>query len=165
MLPNANLVARARQALYSLKREYGGRIDLYKLLSSQTDVRTGEKVRLKEVYPIQRAVILPGKRTRQVDQSISQISANKSFVMGGTVDETARRFLIDRLDVPQLSQITSDDWIVFAGRKYQIEAVEAFEFDTGWIVDAKELCGEIPEQIFIARADNLLNLTSQAITS
>ena len=41
---NRNLNQRIRQALYQLKKDYGAPIDIYKLVSSETDARTGRNV-------------------------------------------------------------------------------------------------------------------------
>lgn len=164
-VPNSSLQQRMREILYSLKRQYGATIDIYKLQSSATDVRTGVKIIVKSVTRVQRAVILPAKRDRTVNQSISQISANKEFVMGGTLDENVREFIVDRRDAPALPDLTADDWIVFNNRKYQIKTVEQFEFNAGWVIQAKELIGEIPEQIFLLRTDHLLSLANVAATS
>ena len=64
--------------------------------------------------------------------------------------------------MPTLTTLTADDWIVYQGRKYQVSEVEAFEFDAGWIVTAKELVGEVPQQTFDVSGDNRLELTSGA---
>lgn len=141
-------------ALYSLKRQYGGTIDLYSLVSSDTDVRTGVKTVSATLTRIWRAVVLPVRVSREVVQSISQISANKEFVMGGGYDRGVREFIIDRRDTPDLTVLNLDDWIVYNNRKYQIKVVEEFEFDAGWIVRAHELIGERPEQIIVLNAEN-----------
>jgi hypothetical protein len=124
-----------------LKREYGGPIDIYKLVDSQTDVRTGQKTVTTSVYHIRRAVILPAGWSRAKRPPIS--SANKDYVAGGAHDTNTRDFIVDRKDAPGLT-LTPDDWIVCKGRKYQVSKVEAFEFDSGWIITAKESVGEVP---------------------
>ena len=40
--------------------------------------------------------------------------------------------------------------------------VDAFEFDAAWIVTAKELVGEVPQQTFRVGVSESLNLTSVA---
>lgn len=159
---NRNLTMQSRRALYSLKRDYGARIDIYKLNSSTTDERTGTKSINKTVFPIQRGIVMPVKLDRVAQQSIAYISNNKEFVSGGTYDVGTRDFIVDRRDCPTLPTLTADDWIVFNSRKYQIKNVQTFEVDAGWIIAARELAGEVPEQIFIAKADNLLVFTSVA---
>lgn len=157
---NRTLNRQIQVALYSLKRQYGGSIDIYKLTSSDTNVRTGEKVQVKEVTHVDRAIILPATISRETVQSISLISANKQLVMGGGYDRGIREFIVDRRDTPDLPNLTEDDWIVYRSRKYQIRKFEEFEFESGWIITAQELIGEMPEQIHSLNADNLLDLQS-----
>lgn len=131
----------SKRTLYMLKRQYGGPIDIYKLVDSQTDVRTGQKTVTTSAYRIRRVIIMPAGWSRVRMPSIS--SANKDFVAGGAHDANTRDFIVDRRDAPDLT-LTSDDWIVYQGRKYQVSKVEAFEFDSGWIITAKESVGEVP---------------------
>ena len=160
---NRNLNYRIRQALYQLKKDYGAPIDIYKLVSSETDARTGEKVSVKTVTHVRRAVVVPAKIDRIAQQTISVISANKQFVTGGHYDMSQRDFIIDRHDVPTLPELTADDWIVYNNRKYQVKTVEAFEVDAGWVVTGRELVGEIPAQILDLRAESLLELEVSAL--
>ncbi len=151
-----------RRVLYALKRQYGGQIDVHKLMASETDVRTGQKQQTVTVTRIDRAIVLPGHTARKAIRGISLISANKMMVTGGTYDSQTRDFIIDRRDALNLSTLTADDWIVYQGRKYQVAEVDAFEFDAAWIVTAKELVGEVPKQTFRVGISDSLNLTSAA---
>ncbi len=159
---NRNLAQRSRETLYALKRDYGDRIDIYKLLSSSTDELTGAKVITKDYFPIRRAIVMPEKKDRTVQQSISLISANKEFVQGGTYDVGTRDFIVERRDCPNLPELGADDWIVYEGLKYQIKTVETFEPNAGWVINAKRLSGEVPEQCYLRKPDHLLDLTSVA---
>ena len=132
----------SRRTLYMLKRQYGGPIDIYKLVDSQTDVRTGQKTVTTNVHHVRRAIIMPAGWSRTRMLSIS--SANKDHVAGGAHDANVRDFIVDRRDASGLTTLTADDWIVFQGRKYQVSRIEAFEFDSGWIITAKESVGEVP---------------------
>jgi len=151
-----------RQTLYSLKRQYGGTVSVYRLSDAQTDVRTGRKTIDKDVFVVRRAVILPVKVSREVIQSISQISANKAFVYGGSFDSGLRKFIIDARDLPEGFELTSDDWLVYNGRRYEIKAIWEFEFGAAWIVVGKELMGRIAEQVHLVAADSLLSLATGA---
>lgn len=159
---NYSLNQQIRHVLYALKRRYGGTIDVHKLLTSQTDVRTGLKAQTVQVTRIARAIVLPGHTARKAVRGISLISANKTLVMGGTYDSQTRDFIIDRRDAPVLVTLTADNWIVYDGRKYQVAEVETFEFDAAWIVTAKELVGEIPSQSFAVPVSESLSLVTSA---
>lgn len=164
MPSNRNLNRRIRQALYALKRTYGASIDIYKLVSTDTDVRTGTKTIDKTVYPVARAIVLPETMKRAAKQ-VSALAATSKDVMSpgaGTYDTGRRIFLIDRLDVPTLPDLSSDDWIVYDNGKYQVAEVEALEVNSGWAITAKRIVGEIPEQIKFGVVNQTLSLVSQA---
>ncbi len=162
---NRNLSYRIRQALYQLKKDYGAPIDIYRLVSSSTNARTGEKIITKTVTHVRRAVVVPARIDRIAQQSISLISANKQFVSGGSYDASQRDFIIDRRDVRALPELTADDWIVYNNRKYQIKTIEAFEVEAGWVITARELVGEVPEQIIEAHVKTNLEFDDNSATS
>jgi hypothetical protein len=157
---NRSLTMQVRRALYSLKRDYGARIDIYTLGDSTTDPQTGEKQITKTMFPITRGIVMPVKLDRAAVQGIALISSNKEFVSGGTYDKGTRDFIVDRRDCPSLPELTSDDWIVYFNEKYQIKSVETFEVSAGWIITASKINGEVPEQHLVAKADHLLNFQS-----
>ena len=160
---NRYLNQRMRAVLYGLKRDYGGRIDVYKKGAVTSNARTGERTINKSVTLIDRAIILPADVARREVRGISLISANKNLVMGGGYDNSVRVFIVDRRDTPDLS-LSKDDWIVFENLKYEIHSFDDFEFDTGWVITAKALLGEVPEQIRLLAADSLLDMSSAVAT-
>lgn len=147
-----------RQTLYMLKRQYGGTIDIYTLNSTTSDPKTGIVTTDKSVVRVNRAPILPARMTREVRKSISEISANKMFVVGGTYDASRRIFIVDRQDVSESLDLTNNSYIVYRNRKYEIETFSEFEFEAGWVITGRALDGERPEQIFYLSADNLLDI-------
>lgn len=158
---NRNLNRRILQLLYALKRQYGGSIDIYKKGSQTTDYDTGVKVIGRDVFPIRRAIILPVKVAREAIQPISVISANKAFVVGGTYDSSTRLFIVDRRDEANLPELGNDDWIVYEGKKYEIKQFEMFEFDSAYMITGRAVHGDVPEQIHVVCADNLIRLDDQ----
>lgn len=155
---NRYLNPRIRQVLYALKRQYGGSIDIYQKGSQSVDYEDGTKTIDKDVIFVQRAIILPAKVLREANQSISVISANKAFIYGGTYDSSTRMFIVDRRDVPDLPELTEDDWIVYDGRKFEIKQFEMAEFDSAFVITGKAVLGDVPEQIHLLAADSLLRL-------
>lgn len=163
---NRNLNRRISNILYMLKRQYGGCFDFYRRgPSGTTNYLTGEVVVDKEVFNINRGIILPAKIMREATQNISIISANKAFVYGGTYDSSVRMFIVDRKDIPELNlkdfDPTPDDWLVYENRKYEIKSFQEFEFDSAWVFIGKAVLGDVPEQIFKRCADNLLQVGQQ----
>lgn len=147
-----------RRTLYSLKRQYGGRVDVYKLNSTDTDYETGEKTYERTMVTVPKCIVLPAKIQREAVQSISHISANKMFVYGGTYDAGTRTFIIDARDLPDDYEITNDDWLVYNGRRYDMKSITEFEQHTGWVIIGKEVKGVRPEQIFHMKADTWIDV-------
>jgi hypothetical protein len=165
---NRFLNQRMKHTLYSLKRQYGGCFDFYRRGSAgTTDHKTGVVTVDKTVVNITRGIVLPAKVAREAVQTLSIISANKAFVYGGTYDSNTRMFIVDRRDVPNLDlkafDPTLDDWIVYNGRKYEIKDFQEFEFDSAWVFTGRAVLGDVPEQIFQVRADNLVRIEHGAI--
>ncbi|KPK52073.1 MAG: hypothetical protein AMS22_09860 [Thiotrichales bacterium SG8_50] len=147
-----------RRTLYSLKRQYGGRVDVYKLGAAATDYETGVKTYTRTVTTVRKAIVLPVQIKREVVQGISAISANKMFVYGGTYDAGTRTFILDTRDLPDSYEIVMDDWLTYNGRRYDIKSISEFEQHTAWIIVGKEVKGVRPEQIIHMKVEDLLDV-------
>lgn len=150
-------------ALYSLKRQYGGPIVVYHLLSSTADTRTGRASHRYLATRIGRAAILPVKITREVLHNVSIIGANRQMVVGGGFDTGKQLFIIDRRDAPALV-LEKDDWIAYQGCKYAIAEIDGLEFGSAYVVTGKKLLGETVDPVLVQSIDvsDTLNITSQA---
>jgi hypothetical protein len=161
---NRNQTRRIRSAIYTLKRLYGGTIYVYKKGLHATDITTGVKTSTgREVHKIDRAVIMPVKLERQQRQTTSIVASDSEFVYGGFFDSGARWFLIDPRDLPSGFEIDQDDYIIYNGKRYEIETIEDTEFDSLYRVLAKELIGVIPQQIHELTGKSLLDITQGGI--
>lgn len=165
MLPHQYFLNRQMQmALYALKRQYGGPIVIYKLLSSEVDPRTGEATVRTRAMRIKRAIVLPAMVTREATRNISIISADKQMVQGGAFETGKRVFIIDRRDARGLV-LSHDDWLVWNGNKYQFERIEEMEFDSGWVINAKLLVGETDDETALQQtmdASDVVEVESEA---
>ena len=150
-----------RQVLYGLRTQYGGRIAVYKLIDADTNYSTGVKTIEKISYELV-AILGPGKVAREVLQSISQISANKTMVYGGTFDSTVKTFVIDGRHLPGDFEFEMDDWIVYNNARFELKDVYKLDYHAGWIITAKEVIGQHAEQIFHLSAENTLSLSHVA---
>jgi len=153
-----------RRVLYALKRQYGGTITIYQNGTVITDTKTGAVSRTKTATVIPRAVVLPAQVSREVKQSISLISANKQLVTGGGWERGKRVFIVERRDAPNLV-LKESDWIGFNGRKYTIETFDEYEFDSAYLITAKEVKGEalgVSGSIIAESADDLVTPASLA---
>lgn len=150
---------RTQHTLYLLRREYGGPVTMYRLVSSQSDPTTGERTDVLDVYPVDRAVILPAKSKLQEIRGISLISANKQMVQGGHYDAALQGFIVDSRDIP--FEPTSDDWLVLNGRRFNFEVIDRYEDHSSWVIGARAVAGRAPKQVFICKAESLLSLRQE----
>lgn len=148
MAGNPSLTRMIHSTIYELKKRYGAPITVYRLASSSTDYETGVKSATKLSFDIQRAVILPSSEVRRFLTSISFISQSKSFVSPGSPgwDESQRAFIIDGRDLRDFS-FEPEDWIVYEGKRHEVVIIESLEFNTGWLIIAKQAKGSIAERI------------------
>lgn len=158
---NRNVSRRINQTMYSLKRLWGGSFSIYSVGDATTNHLTGTQNEPATVVHIRRGIILPGKHMRGIKQTVSMISANKSFVYGGTYDTTARTFIVDRVDAPTLN-LTESDYIVYDNKRYEVKEFQEFEFDSAWVIAGQAIEGEVPRQIRLLAADNLIRLEQNA---
>ena len=165
MSTNYELIRFIRQNIFTLKREYGSSITVYKLLDASTNLDSGVKSYTSNSYEIRRAVVLPVHMVRHVIQSISLISANKKIVQGGTFDMGDRVFIIDRRDVPSTLELMKDDWVIYDDRRYDIKTIDEYEQKTAWLIVGKLIAGVVPEQHRRTYPDDTLNLTQTATPS
>ncbi len=158
---NRNISRRINQTLYSLKRLWGGSFSIYSVGDATANHLDGTQAEPATVVHVRRGIILPGKHVRDAKQTISMISANKSFVFGGTYDRTARTFIVDRVDAPTLN-LTESDYIIYDNKRYEVKEFQEFEFDSAWVISGQAVEGEIPRQIRLLSADNLIRLEQTA---
>ena len=144
---NPTLNKLVRQTIYDLKKRYGAKITIYRLLSTSTDLETGVKTASKESLDVQKVAVLPSSEARRFLTSISFITASKNFVSPGMMgwDQSQRGFILDSRDCPGW-EFEPEDWIVYRDNRYEIVVTERLEFDTGWLVIGKRVKGSVPEQ-------------------
>ena len=143
-----------RRVLYSLKRLYGGRIDLYKLGTVTTDYKTGVKTVTRTVVPIKRSIVLPVKIWRSIGPNTTP-----EFNYGGTYDLGTRIFVIDARDLPTDYVIEKDDWLVYNGQRYGLKNITELEQHTGWELLGQVVVGCQLEQLFVTLIEQQLTLT------
>jgi hypothetical protein len=159
---NRNISRRIAQTLYMLKRQWGGSFSIYSVGDATVDHLDGTQDEPATVIHVKRGIILPGKSIRDIKHNISMISANKTFVFGGTYDKTARTFIVDRVDAPNLD-LTMSDYIIYNDKRYEVREFQEFEFDSAWIIATQAIEGEVPNQIRLLAADDLLRLDQSVV--
>ncbi len=160
MAGNPTLNRMIRQTLYSLKMRYGAKATVYKLNSAATDYRTGLKTADYISIDVEKCIVMPASEVRRFFASVSFISASKSFLSPGQQgwDQGQRGFIFDARDIPGY-EFEPEHWIVYRGDRYEVSMIERLEFDTGWLVIAKETKGQRPEQDIRLNVVDTLNIT------
>lgn len=158
---NRNLSRRINQVMYSLKRLWGGSFSIYQMGDATVEHLVGTRDIPRTVIHIKRGIVIPGKTIRDIERNISMISANKQFIYGGTYDTTAKMFIVDRVDAPNLD-LTESDYIIYDDRRYEVKEFQEYEFDSSWVISGQAIEGETPEQIRLLAADNLIRLDQNA---
>jgi hypothetical protein len=93
---------------------------------------------------------------------LPSIAGEANNIVGGARDMSVRDFIVDRKDTVGLTTLNADDWIVYQNRKFQVSTVEAYEFNAAWLITAKELSGEVPQQTFNGVVSDDLGVTEVA---
>jgi len=165
-MSNPSLNYLIKRTLYDLKKRYGNEISVYRLEASNTDYETGVKTATKSVIDVRSAIVLPTNEVRRFFASIAFITASKQFLSPGNqgFDQNQRGFIIAAEDIPGF-EFEPEDWIVYRGKRYDVSVIERLEFDTGWLIIAKELKGTVPERIINLNASNTMEMDDESESS
>jgi hypothetical protein len=155
--------AMIRGTIYDLKQRFGAPASVYRLDSAATDYETGAKTASKTAYPIDQMIILPATEARRFFATISYIGSAKSFVSPGQQgwDQGKRAFVIAGDDLRDF-EFEPEDWIVYRNKRYDIEMIDVLEYDAGWFIMAKEIKGQVPQQIIYVNATTTLEIEQEA---
>lgn len=113
--------------IYQLKQEYGFPVALYKTISVETDLATGNILPTVAIRYIKRAVLLPRTLLRELFKS--------------EYDTESRIFIFDCKDLGSYI-IEKDDYIIDSAKKFLVNKIINFDYDLAVIVEAKESLGQ-----------------------
>ena len=151
---------RIQQTLFLLRKDYGGPVVVYRLLSASADAETGVRQTNVDTFEVAKAIVLPVKWSLEEIRGISLISSNKSLVQGGWYQAGKQAFIIDSRDLGFEPSV--DDWLIHDGRRFNFESVEMAEDHASWVIVAKALPGRAEGQVFVVKAESFISLTSEA---
>lgn len=120
--------------MYRLKREFGVKCDVYKLLSTTMDFDTGEPSRTIQMTEVRRAVKMPEgvKQLQYISPNFTQ--TQKSFISKGLGwEEVTNMFLFEGSDLRNY-RFDLSDWIVHDHERYDVQVVEELGSSAGWVV-------------------------------
>lgn len=116
-----------RKIMYALKRGYGERVVLHRLLSESADVTTGKTVRRFKAYEFRKAPILPNRMDRAFVYDLDWIQAGRNFTKGGFFDRDARKVVLDGRDLPKHFTPNLNDFITIRGQRFMVKIIEEME--------------------------------------
>ncbi len=135
---NSRGLAFIRKVLYQLKRDYGLSINVNFRTSSMIDSKTLQKTVVVDSFKIARAILLPSNMERAFVYSLPMIASNKNFTYGALFDLDRRRLIIDAKDIPATVTLDNDMWLIFDGKRYDLEEIHEFEFSSGFMLVVKQ---------------------------
>ncbi len=135
---NSRGLAFVRKVLYQLKRDYGLQINVNFRTSSILNTQTLIKTVVEDSFIIKKAILLPSNMERAFVYSLPMIASNKNFTYGALFDLDRRRLIIDAKDVPATVTLDNDMWLVFDGKRYDLEEIHDFEFSSGFMLVVKQ---------------------------
>lgn len=145
-MPNLYFI---RRTLYTLKKEYGFPLALYRRTVSDTDLATGKKTVVKVKYPVKRAILCSTPSVqRQFEYHLSYVAANRNFAYGALFDTQNISFLIDAQDLPRGFVPTIDDFVIYNQKRYNVVKMELLDHRLAYFLTLKQLVGaEVNEQL------------------
>ena len=135
---NSRGLAFIRKVLYQLKRDYGLSINVNFRTSSTIDSKTLQKTVVEDSFRIARAILLPSNMERAFVYSLPMIASNKNFTYGALFDLDRRRLIVDAKDIPATVTLDNDMWLIFDGKRYDLEEIHEFEFSSGFMLVVKQ---------------------------
>lgn len=85
---------------------------------------------------------------RGVSHKSSYVRAQPNFNYGGVYTDGDRQIIIDRKDLPNdwILNATDQWYIVYQGKRYELKAVDEYEFNYGYLITMTRLDGAIVDQ-------------------
>ncbi len=112
-----------QQLIYSLKRQYGTQLDIYRETDKNPDILTGRVKSNTVKYPIRRCVVLPSAII--IDTPFLR-HANLLFRNSGQFIFDTRHIIIDSRDISIEPQALKD-YIVYKHERYDLKEVEKID--------------------------------------
>lgn len=125
-----------QRVIYTLKRLYGFTLTLHKVSSEDLDRKTGQRTATIQICKIKRAIILPSVLQTKFEHDLIQ----NNFAYGGLYDSSLRKVIIDARDLGDF-EIEMDDYFIFEEKRWDVSKIDAFEFDTAFLIVGKEVKG------------------------
>jgi hypothetical protein len=159
MAPNIQFMLRA---LYELKRDYGVPAVLIQVLQEETDSAKGVRSVLRDVVKINKVVPFSETSIKKFWYDIGYLRANSNFTYGGEVQIQTRQIVLQKKDIGKRT-ITTSDFFILEGIRYQVEKVYDLDFQIGYLISLKTAEGMPAASVIFVRAHNNLQISGGCV--
>lgn len=149
------------QLLYTLKKDYGYPLELYRYTNLNLDTVTGKREITREVIKVSRAIVLPSTLARRFEYDRTFIAGNKDFSYGASFDVNTRQVLIDAKDLSKNFDIELDYSAIYENARYQVKTLERIDCRLAYILTLVKTKGSLKEEVFNLRVGNTLGVTQK----
>ena len=132
-------------ALYSLERTWGVSADLYRVTAVNPDFDTGKNNTTRQRYHIPRMITHGIEWSQKFEYDLSFLAANKNFTYGGVYVPGDRMAVVR--NTFGLTAVEMKDYIVYDGKRYAMQRIEALDYQAGWILHLRHTPDVKPLQI------------------
>lgn len=124
-----------RNTLYSLKKEWGCKVQYVHIVRKERNIKTGVAAEEYQYLIIRRAIVLPSSLMRRI-----AALTGVPFNYGGDFNSKERFLIVAAKDftIP-LSEIAPVDYVVLDEAKYSIKREENFDFDTAYVFKINQI--------------------------
>ncbi len=161
---NSRGLAFIRKVLYQLKRDYGLEINFNFRLTTSLNTQTLTKTTTYDSFRIANAILLPSNMERSFVYSLPMIASNKNFTYGALFDSDRRRIMIDAKDIPAGVALDLDMWLIFDGKRYDLEEIHEYDFASGFMLVVKQATSVVLENVIKRSYEDPIDLT-QTVTA
>lgn len=114
-----------KRTVYRLKRSFGTPLRIITQDSITTNFETGLISESKSVVQLRQAIVLTATQLQEVKYDIGFLKANSNFVYGGFYNDSNRRVIIYRDDLPNdyVIEAKETQYIVYHKQRYEIKQV------------------------------------------
>lgn len=133
--------------MYALKRQYGYPAAVYRTTAGTTNLETGEKSVTRVKYAIDQVIVLPSRADSIGFYAAPLLQSSRPFAYGGFQDQDLKLMMIDGEDLPVDFRLEQSDSIVYEHKKFEIVTLQEIEDQIGYLVTAKWLKGEPPNEV------------------
>ncbi len=125
-----------RLILYALRQKWGVPADFYKMSVAPTanSIETGNKGVTRTKTHIPNLMTTSVDFIRKFEYDIGFLAANKNFTYGGFFEPGDRLAVLDGAYLAEGMDIDQKDYFVYGGRRYDIQRIEVFDHQVGWML-------------------------------